>query len=262
MSEAEVFYSDVKFTRARGNNGPASSPAETTYSEIGISKTQPPARLPGSQQQQPVSNGRSKVPSERLALGVVSVLLAAAVIALGLISHKNMELSQRLTEFDALAESLKDEPCQKCEKDWELHGGKCYYFSTDASPWEDSRKQCKAQHGDLVKIDSREEQTFLELKLRDKMTKDEDKFWIGLTDSQTEGTWLWVDGSPLNESLTFWLAGDPDNHKGEDKDGEDCARMGEKGGARDLNCWLDKSCKKPHKRICEKQATAGHLKCV
>ncbi|TDH03801.1 hypothetical protein EPR50_G00145820 [Perca flavescens] len=94
--------------------------------------------------------------------------------------------------------NLTDEPCQKCEEGWELHGGKCYYFSTDRLPWELSRHQCIAQHGDLVKIDSREEQTFLELKLREKMNDDEDKFWIGLTDSQTEGTWLWVDGSPLD----------------------------------------------------------------
>ncbi|XP_028453743.1 C-type lectin domain family 4 member F-like isoform X2 [Perca flavescens] len=262
MAEAEVLYSDVKFTREKGNTGTASSPAEVTYSEVRLSKTQPCTGLPGSQQQQPVLNGRSKVPSERVALGVVSVLLAAAVIALGLIAHKNMELSQTLTERDAVARNLTDEPYQKCEEGWELHGGKCYYFSTDRLPWELSRHQCIAQHGDLVKIDSREEQTFLEQKLREKMNDAEDKFWIGLTDSQTEGTWLWVDGSPLDTSLTFWLSGNPDNWEGEDLDGEDCVRMGERGGARELNCWFDKSCKVPHRRICEKQITAAHLKCV
>ncbi|XP_039676638.1 hepatic lectin-like isoform X2 [Perca fluviatilis] len=280
MAEAEVLYSDVKFTRERGNTGTASSPAEVTYSEVRISKTQPCTGLLDSRQQ-PVSNGRSKVPSERVALGVVSVLLAAAVIALGLIAHKNVELSQR---HDALANNLTgklsqlqeqysnvkscntvqptcpnppdvkmNEPCQKCEEGWELHGGKCYYFSTDRLPWELSRHQCKNQHGDLVKIDSREEQTFLELKLREKMNEPEDKFWIGLTDSQTEGTWLWADGSPLDTR-------EPDNWEGQDPDGEDCVRMGEK--APDLNCWFDKSCKVPHRHICEKKVTAAHLKCV
>ncbi|XP_078123665.1 hepatic lectin-like isoform X3 [Sander vitreus] len=260
MSEAEVLYSDVKFTRERGNTGTASSPAETTYSEVRISKTQPSTGLTADSQQQLVSNGRSKFPSETVALGVVSVLLAAAVIALGLISHKNMELSQRLTEHDAVAKNLTDEP--KCEEGWELHGGKCYNFSIDSLPWYLSRKQCIDQHGDLVKIDSREEQTFLELKVREKMNEDEDKFWIGLTDSETEDTWLWADGSPLDTSLTFWFSGEPDNWTGRDSNGEDCVRMGEKGGTPDLKCWFDKSCKEHHRHICEKEAAAARLKCV
>ncbi|XP_078123664.1 C-type lectin domain family 10 member A-like isoform X2 [Sander vitreus] len=283
MSEAEVLYSDVKFTRERGNTGTASSPAETTYSEVRISKTQPSTGLTDSQQQL-VSNGRSKFPSETVALGVVSVLLAAAVIALGLISHKNMELSQRLTEHDAVAKNLTEQyskvkSCNmvqpmcpnppdvkmnepKCEEGWELHGGKCYNFSIDSLPWYLSRKQCIDQHGDLVKIDSREEQTFLELKVREKMNEDEDKFWIGLTDSETEDTWLWADGSPLDTSLTFWFSGEPDNWTGRDSNGEDCVRMGEKGGTPDLKCWFDKSCKEHHRHICEKEAAAARLKCV
>uniref|UniRef100_A0A668U974 C-type lectin domain-containing protein n=1 Tax=Oreochromis aureus TaxID=47969 RepID=A0A668U974_OREAU len=53
---------------------------------------------------------------------------------------------------------FKDEPCCKCEDDWKEHGGNCYYFSTNSSSWNESRTVCKSKGGDLVKIDSEEEQ--------------------------------------------------------------------------------------------------------
>ncbi|XP_039675543.1 hepatic lectin-like isoform X2 [Perca fluviatilis] len=236
-------------------------------------------------QQQSVPRGGPKVTSERVALFVLSALLAAAAVVICRLSFENLRNKKSFQtlrdEHEAMKRNLRvkscntvqptcpnppdvkmNEPCQKCEEGWELHGGKCYYFSTDRLPWERSRNQCRNQHGDLVKIDSREEQTFLELKLREKMNEPEDKFWIGLTDSQTEGTWLWADGSPLDTRLTFWSSREPDNWEGQDPDGEDCVRMGKRGGALDLNCWFDKSCKVPHRRICEKKVTVAHLKCV
>uniref|UniRef100_A0A8C4H858 C-type lectin domain-containing protein n=1 Tax=Dicentrarchus labrax TaxID=13489 RepID=A0A8C4H858_DICLA len=145
---------------------------------------------------------------------------------------------------------FKDESYPKCEYGWEQHGRQCYYFSTNYFTWSNSRDECRQKGGDLVQIDSREEQ----LKLREKMNNIWDKFWIGLTDSEKEGTWLWVDGSPLNESLTFWFPDEPDNWTGKDPDGEDCVRMGEKAGAPDLKCWFDESCKYAHRSICEKPA--------
>ncbi|XP_041867608.1 collectin-12-like isoform X1 [Melanotaenia boesemani] len=142
----------------------------------------------------------------------------------------------------------------KCEAGWEPHGEKCYYFTTTKSSWKDSRDGCKLKGGDLVKIDSREEQEFLEARLREKMEEAQDKFWIGLTDSEEEGRWLWVDGSSLDTRLNFWNSNEPDNWTGENPDGEDCVRMGEKGGSADLKCWFDRVCSDPYKSICEKAA--------
>uniref|UniRef100_A0A3P9DKY2 C-type lectin domain-containing protein n=1 Tax=Maylandia zebra TaxID=106582 RepID=A0A3P9DKY2_9CICH len=113
----------------------------------------------------------------------------------------------------------------------------CYYFSISQSSWKQSRDECRAKGGDLVKIDSREEQ---------------DKFWIGLTDSAVEGRWLWVDGSLLDESLKFWAGKEPNNVTEGDPDGEDCVRMGEEFENKDLKCWFDQSCSKPQRSICEK----------
>uniref|UniRef100_A0A3B3XKC1 C-type lectin domain-containing protein n=1 Tax=Poecilia mexicana TaxID=48701 RepID=A0A3B3XKC1_9TELE len=147
---------------------------------------------------------------------------------------------------------FEDLTCLKCEAGWEQHGGNCYYFSTSKSSWTDSRRSCTDLGSDLVKIDSREEQ----IRLRFLMEDDEDKFWIGLTDSGEEDEWLWVDGSPLDESLSFWGYGQPDDLGVYDLPGADCVRMGQKDRY-DLKCWYDRGCDYPQKSICEKTAAAG-----
>uniref|UniRef100_A0A671UBX8 C-type lectin domain-containing protein n=1 Tax=Sparus aurata TaxID=8175 RepID=A0A671UBX8_SPAAU len=173
----------------------------------------------------------------------VVVLLAAAVIA-----------------FYLCCDLFKADTCGKCQEGWEQNGPQCYYFSTDKLTWEQARDECRRDGADLVKIESEDE-------LRDKMVEGEGKFWIGLTDSVTEDTWLWTDGTPLNKRfdlLTFWSKGEPDDWKGVNNasvNGEDCVRMGEKYGSH-LKCWFDKSCMAPQKRICEKSAETGRPTCI
>ncbi|XP_042290965.1 hepatic lectin-like isoform X2 [Thunnus maccoyii] len=219
-------------------------------------------------QQHAVSKGGSKVTSERVALLVLSALLVVALIVIYRVSMVNMQTKEKYQTLEERHQTLtakcKDleknftgDSCPKCDKGWEQHGGKCYYFSITNSSWEESRRYCQSHGGDLVKIDSRDEQIFLTKKLSDKMNYHEDKFWIGLTDSKKEGEWFWVDDSQLNTSLSFWRENEPDNwkgEKGENREGQDCVRMGEKGETKDLNCWFDEFCDKPHKSICEKQA--------
>ncbi|XP_030597009.1 hepatic lectin-like [Archocentrus centrarchus] len=228
--------------------------------------------------------------SNRGSLLVSGVLLAAALIVIYRLLFEIMRTKENLKNLEDhrmkcennLTETLskvkacstvqptcptpgeKNESCYTCKAGWEHHGGKCYHFSISKSSWSQSRAECRAKGGDLVKIDSREEQRFLDGRVRNLMNEAEDKFWIGLTDSAAEGRWMWVDNTPLTESLKFWSNKEPDNWngtKGEHPDGEDCARMGEKGGAKDLNLWFDAVCSNPHKSICEKAEVTGHLKC-
>uniref|UniRef100_A0A3Q2P6L1 C-type lectin domain-containing protein n=1 Tax=Fundulus heteroclitus TaxID=8078 RepID=A0A3Q2P6L1_FUNHE len=187
--------------------------------------------------QQAGQSTRSKGTSERVVLLVLIAILVAVIIALAVsefvyfiynivlytifkletqisknreITSCCLQITQTSTEMSSsgsfCSDLFKDETCQKCEAGWELHGGNCYKFSTMKSSWNESRDSCKDLGGDLVKIDSREEQDNLK-----------DKFWIGLTDSKEEGRWLWVDGSPLDESLTFWAGNQPDNKSKDEK---------------------------------------------
>ncbi|XP_075995176.1 C-type lectin domain family 4 member E-like isoform X3 [Genypterus blacodes] len=253
-----VVYSDVRFRDLKNAEAAASPSNDTTYSEVQILKPQhnnSDLSAGGVPVSQVGSNGGSKVTSAKVPLIVLCILLAAAVVGLCLVCYDNVQTKRSLQLLTDKYENITSEEYMEGEDKWELSGKNCYYFSNNSLTWRESRIACLRAGGDLVKIDSRDEQKFLEEKLKTKMMFDEDKFWIGLTDSRKEGTWLWVDGSSLN--TWFWSGKEPDNHEGENCAGEDCVRMGEREGTTDQKSWFDKSCESPHKSICEKETHEG-----
>ncbi|XP_058877943.1 C-type lectin domain family 4 member E-like [Acipenser ruthenus] len=177
------------------------------------------------------------------------------------ISEKYSALDQYCPVTD---NSSKERVCKACPQNWEQFNGKCYYFSTDRMNWNSSRHNCTSLGGHLVIIESDGEQRFLSDKaliITQGAYRYEDKsYWIGLTDAVTEGTWLWVDGTPLigNVQAKFWGTRthdggkEPDNYKRDDPAGEDCARLETKKNSYAI--WFDSSCKNLYKRICETKA--------
>ncbi|KAM4550876.1 C-type mannose receptor 2-like isoform 3-T5 [Fundulus diaphanus] len=125
-------------------------------------------------------NKRSKLSPDQLVLVVLISLLAAAVFALGVtvfylmnneviltLTKENEDLRRNLSATASTKPLLatcppppevKNETYLECEAGWELHGGNCYKFNSNKSSWNESRDSCKDLGGDLVKIDSREEQ--------------------------------------------------------------------------------------------------------
>ncbi|XP_064859752.1 CD209 antigen-like protein E isoform X1 [Oncorhynchus nerka] len=125
---------------------------------------------------------------------------------------------------------------QHCQEGWRYFDSSLYFLSTEKKTWEESRQDCKRRGADLVIINSREEQTFVfNLHLR---------AWIGLTDSVTEGTWKWVDGTSLTTG--YWSAGQPD-----DRGQEDCAEIYFRQDD-PVKTWNDDKCGTNHNWICEK----------
>ncbi|CAB1315294.1 unnamed protein product [Coregonus sp. 'balchen'] len=78
-----------------------------------------------------------------------------------------------------------------------------------------------------------------------------DSVWIGLTDIETEGTWKWVDGTPL--TTRYWGKNQPDNgailiiHIGE----EDCVEINYRYPGT-VNKWNDIRCNSQFNWICER----------
>ncbi|XP_051988679.1 CD209 antigen-like protein D [Xyrauchen texanus] len=86
--------------------------------------------------------------------------------------------------------------CSDLTEKWFKAKGRFYVFSTDTKDWKSSRERCQALGGDLVIINNEEEQDFLSEKV-----DGYDFNWIGLTDIQNEGVWLWVDNAPLTSYI-------------------------------------------------------------
>ncbi|XP_039608757.1 CD209 antigen-like protein C [Polypterus senegalus] len=130
-----------------------------------------------------------------------------------------------------------------CPQLWRPFKSKCYFFSTVEMNWSLSQENCTAMGGHLVIIESEDEQEFL---LQEANIT---QYWIGLTDSEEEGAWHWVDKSTLRDPK-FWGERngkkEPDNHNGN----EDCARLNTDQG---LKGWFDVSCGRNSKWACEAQ---------
>uniref|UniRef100_A0A4W5M082 C-type lectin domain-containing protein n=1 Tax=Hucho hucho TaxID=62062 RepID=A0A4W5M082_9TELE len=125
---------------------------------------------------------------------------------------------------------------QHCQEGWRYFDSSLYFLSTKKKSWEESRQDCQGRGADLVIINSKEEQTFL-FNLHQRA-------WIGLTDSVTEETWTWVDGTTLITG--YWGTGQPD-----DSGQEDCAEIYYEQ-ADPVKTWNDDKCSTNHNWICEK----------
>ncbi|XP_060037537.1 CD209 antigen-like isoform X2 [Erinaceus europaeus] len=127
--------------------------------------------------------------------------------------------------------------CYPCPRGWEHFEESCYFFSRSQKTWEASVAACQNLKAQLVIINSEAEERFLQAwEVRNKK-----RTWIGLSDQHHEGSWHWVDGTPLQ--LSFWNEGEPNNISE-----EDCAEYFVDGW-NDSLCHLEKAC------ICEKASS-------
>ncbi|KAL7855932.1 hypothetical protein AOLI_G00195360 [Acnodon oligacanthus] len=148
------------------------------------------------------------------------------------VTHERNQLKK---EKDELQNKLADIEKAK-QEEWSRFGSSLYYISS-RNTWIQSRQDCRERGADLVIINDREEQEFITSKLGSS------RAWIGLTDTDTEGVWKWVDGSAL--TTEFWIHGEPNSFGN-----EDCAVIGHELGA--LRTWADFPCHDRFVWICER----------
>ena len=79
--------------------------------------------------------------------------------------------------------------------------GDSIYVELGSSTWEEAQVYAEKLGGNLVSINSQEEQDFI-TKTFASIDDSEHAKWIGLTDKEEEGNWEWIDGTTLE--FTNW----------------------------------------------------------
>jgi len=109
-----------------------------------------------------------------------------------------------------------------------------YYLCSASTEWELARQACEAFGGSLVLISSGTENDDV-ADLAERAT------WIGANDIDTEGDWLWPDGTSVG--YDSWLSGEPD-----DAGDQDCVIINPSGRRGE---WADEDCESEYPFVCE-----------
>ncbi|KAM6093152.1 killer cell lectin-like receptor subfamily F member 1 [Theristicus caerulescens] len=97
--------------------------------------------------------------------------------------------------MEELCEDGQGRTCELCSPGWQLHRGRCYYFSEDAVSWDDSKRNCLARKSQLLIIEDETEMEFI-----DNKEKDTKYIWIGLKIQDVKKQWSSVEDPGVTEN--------------------------------------------------------------
>ncbi|XP_062839902.1 macrophage mannose receptor 1 [Anolis carolinensis] len=126
-----------------------------------------------------------------------------------------------------------------CQRGWKRHGFYCYMIGNVFSTFAEANHTCIKEGAYLTSVEDRYEQAYLTSLVG---LRPETYFWIGLSDIQEKGTFIWTNGEPIK--FTHWNSEMPGRKPG-------CVAMttGISGGLWDLL-----KCEKKAKFLCKRFA--------
>ena len=125
-----------------------------------------------------------------------------------------------------------------CLDHWIYFKGYCYRKVSSCDSWSNGQSICATLGANLPSVHSQEENVFLQ------NVHNGENGWLGLSDINSEGTFLWSDGSPFD--FHYWATHQPNNFHN-----EDCVHS--LGLLKDHKYkWNDVNCSTCHKYSCKK----------
>ncbi|XP_053089349.1 C-type lectin domain family 4 member A-like isoform X2 [Pangasianodon hypophthalmus] len=184
---------------------------------------------------------------------ILSVLLLAVVLALAMKLNEGQSIQKCPERPEAEEPEVKQQnctrelcedlypstnpgyQCSECGKGWVRFDNSCFFISKERLSWQESRKTCQKQGGDLVVIRNEYVQKTL-TKYWGML------YWIGLRYSEKQ-RWMWVNNTALTKS--YWAQGQPES----DSQGS-CALL--RGRGSPTNNWHSNPCVVSSNYICQR----------
>ncbi|CAL4161794.1 unnamed protein product, partial [Meganyctiphanes norvegica] len=128
-------------------------------------------------------------------------------------------------------------PASTCPSGFTLINSQCLSFQTSSATWSNAQLACQRLGGRLAKaMDTSTLATYIKANYAGQ------KFWMGASDSHSEGEWLWTSGGSVDSGI--WYSGEPNNSGA---GGEDCMLWW--GGS--VTGYIDEGCSESFGYICE-----------
>ncbi|XP_022111926.1 alpha-N-acetylgalactosamine-specific lectin-like [Acanthaster planci] len=118
----------------------------------------------------------------------------------------------------------------------------CYKLFDEVKNWAAAEQRCVADGAHLASVHSAAENNFVN-QMALQGTAGGQETWIGLNDLQTENSFVWTDGSPID--YTNWELDEPNDFY----PGEDCSHLNHVASNGE---WNDFYCDQEFRFICKK----------
>ncbi|XP_047194817.1 ladderlectin isoform X2 [Hippoglossus stenolepis] len=126
-----------------------------------------------------------------------------------------------------------------CPNGWTYISRRCYYYISAKLNWAEAEKKCLTMNANLASVHSSSEYSSIQAVIK-KASKASGRTWIGGTDCQMEGIWLWSDGTAFD----YTHCANFDNKQSK----QHCLVMNYGGN----KCWDDDRCSREFPSVCVK----------